>query len=345
MVTLTLDQAQDSVFPSEWLAADMRISVYIKTDILEWNGFRVGDEVTVSYHEPDSPLIRRVIGAFYEEAGEIIAVGWHGRKGVWDKVTAIRPLDKPGIRAHENNLDYEVVFADTLIEDPDLYRFNDDLAKIIDVPITVLRDGRDPYQVFIDQKYIGNSRTAPCSQILKTQQVKNYIGDRDVTLILGMGLSETERLNRAKQAWSPVKVDSLLIQYRIHTREQQEEILSKYNLEIPRLYKMGFPHNNCGGFCVRAGLRQFATLYEKLPETYMYHENKLNETLAQIPKGKPFLKDRNGGETKYITLTEFRELYSEGRFKKVSPFDYQGCGCFVDDDPNNFETDQPSSES
>jgi 3'-phosphoadenosine 5'-phosphosulfate sulfotransferase (PAPS reductase)/FAD synthetase len=33
--------------------------------------------------------------------------------------------------AYENGLDFNLIFADTLIEDEDLYRFNADIAKAV----------------------------------------------------------------------------------------------------------------------------------------------------------------------------------------------------------------------
>ena len=60
-----------------------------------------------------------------------------------------------------------LLFADTNIEDEDLYRFLDDAARDIGVPVTRVADGRTPQQVFADKRFLGNSRIAPCSHLLK----------------------------------------------------------------------------------------------------------------------------------------------------------------------------------
>lgn len=51
--------------------------------------------------------------------------------------------------------------ADTRVEDPDLWRFVRDSTVHIGVSPTVVADGRTPFQVFADQRFLGNSRLAP----------------------------------------------------------------------------------------------------------------------------------------------------------------------------------------
>lgn len=68
--------------------------------------------------------------------------------------------------------DYEAVtllFADTLIEDEDLYRFLDDAVtdlralgaeRDVSVGYHRIADGRTPWEVFRDRRFIGNTRVA-----------------------------------------------------------------------------------------------------------------------------------------------------------------------------------------
>lgn len=242
------------------------------------------------------------------------------------------------ILAWENNLDFEMIFADTLIEDEDLYRFNQDIENLIGKSIIVLTDGRDPWEVYEDKRWIGNSRTAHCSQELKTKQVKEYLQNKykkqgiyiNICLNLGMGTSELDRIERAEEQWRPLPVKSLLREYRIFP-SNYPDIIKKYNIDIPRLYTYGFPHNNCGGFCCRAGLKQFATLLEVFPDRFMWHENRMEKAMNKIGStAKPFLKRVINGEVEYLTLKRFRELYEAGDIE-ISPYDYGGCGCFVDE--------------
>lgn len=49
------------------------------------------------------------------------------------------------ILAHEFGLDYEMIFADTLIEDEDLYRFIWEISMKLNKPLIYLKDGRTPW--------------------------------------------------------------------------------------------------------------------------------------------------------------------------------------------------------
>ena len=95
------------------------------------------------------------------------------------------------ILAFENGLDFNLIFADTLIEDEDLYRFNDDISKAVGKKIVHPKDGRTPWDVYVDKRWIGNTRTAHCSTELKTKQVKKWLEENaapDDPLVLGMDM-------------------------------------------------------------------------------------------------------------------------------------------------------------
>lgn len=68
-----------------------------------------------------------------------------------------------------------LLFADTNMEDEDLYRFNSDLVNKLKCEFIRIADGRTVWEVFEDVKFIGNSRIDPCSKILKRELIKNYI--------------------------------------------------------------------------------------------------------------------------------------------------------------------------
>ena len=79
-----------------------------------------------------------------------------------------------------------LLFADTLIEDRDTYMFLDAAADDLGVPLTRVADGRTPWQVFKDTRFLGNTRADPCSKILKRDLLRAYIDrhfDPDSTII------------------------------------------------------------------------------------------------------------------------------------------------------------------
>jgi hypothetical protein len=101
-----------------------------------------------------------------------------------------------------------------------------------------------------------------------------------------------------------------------------------YDIRQPRLYKMGFAHNNCGGFCVKAGLGHFKILYEKMPERYKEHEEKEQE-LARTCNTLPFLKKIIDGKVWYLTMKEYREEFLEKGLAKEDEWSIGGCGCAI----------------
>ncbi|GIE90476.1 hypothetical protein [Actinoplanes regularis] len=77
--------------------------------------------------------------------------------GITSFCAALRIAEKYGT----NNL--VLLFADVLTEDPDNYRFLADSSRYLGVPVTRVCDGRTPWQLFGDVRYLGNSRLAPCT--------------------------------------------------------------------------------------------------------------------------------------------------------------------------------------
>lgn len=237
------------------------------------------------------------------------------------------------VLAHELGYNYEMVFADTLIEHPDLYRFINQLSQALGKPYIHLIDGRDPWDVFVDERFIGNTRTAHCSVELKTRQVAEWMEAEawhHDPLVLGMYRDEEDRLERARKNWRPQEVTSLLIEHGI-TPGKAAELVSFYVKRRPQLYDMGFPHNNCGGFCVRAGQGQFARLLEMRPEFYAKMEARNEWARKEIGEtAGGYIRVQRGGVTEYLHMKEFRERVQSG---ELIPANYEmgGCGCFVDD--------------
>jgi len=237
------------------------------------------------------------------------------------------------IIAHEKGLDYNLIFADTGIEDEDLHRFIDDIARVCNKEIIKLVDGRTPWDVYVDKRWIGNSRTAHCSTELKTKPIKKWLDENSEyndPLVLGMDWSEMDRIERAQKNWDR-PVISLLNQYNV-SRAEYDFILAKYRIRKPRLYKKGYAHNNCGGFCCKAGVLQFERLFRTNPDRYKFHEAEMERALSEIgPTAKPFLRMTIGGKLKYLSLKDFREHLERGT-PELPMFDDHGCGCFTDDE-------------
>ena len=114
------------------------------------------------------------------------------------------------------------------------------------------------------------------------------------------------------------------------------EMLKEEGIETPRLYKLGFAHNNCKGCCVKAGIGQYRNLLIKDRITYLEMENKEQAFRQKYKKDVSILK-RKG---KTFTLRELREIVeSEGTqmslfepLTKEECNDIGGCSCFIGDE-------------
>ena len=247
-----------------------------------------------------------------------------GGLGSW--AAARRLLDRQPLGA------VEILFADTKIEDEDLYRFLDDCERDLGIPITRIADGRTPWEVFRDERFLGNSRVDPCSKLLKRELLHRWSLEHapGATHYVGLDWTEQHRVDRFKAAMEArgVQVEAPLAEAPYLSKADIAAWATDRGIRPPRLYAMGFPHNNCGGFCVKAGHTQFKLLLEKLPERYAHHEAQEESLRAFLGKDVSIMTDRRGGKKLPMTMKTFRERVQGGG--AVDAFDYGGCGCAVD---------------
>lgn len=237
------------------------------------------------------------------------------------------------------------VFADTKTEDEDLYRFLGDMEKRLNHPIIRVAEGRDIWQVFDDEGMIGNTRVDLCSRILKREVLKGWVDANcadDATIIIGFDANEAHRLPGVQARYAPRPVRSPLIERGIF-KEQCRQIVKADGLEPGRLYAMGFPHNNCGGFCIKAGQASFALLLDFLPDRYAYHEGNEQAFRERTGKDVSIMRDRAGGETQPLTMREFRKR-RQRQPSLIDWFDYGGCGCMEEPTEPPIATEEGKGE-
>jgi hypothetical protein len=299
----------------------------------------------------------------------------------------------------------KIWFADTRVEDEDLYRFNRDVEKLLDHEIIVFDQGLDIWEIFHRERFLGNSRIDPCSKFLKRvplrkeleKQYPNWkctlcqsswdrsqqtisveeldgseikipvcseclegdseyatnfnkletiiesIGDsssqarvairpldgriercsddgRFVKVVLGMDIiDDCDRLHRARGYWRPFENWFPLAEKPFVNKTQIIEQLQELGVRAPRLYAAGFEHNNCGGFCVKAGMGQMVHLYKTLPERYLYHERKELEFQEFIGSDVTILSQTIKGERRNLSLRELRLRAEAGEDFSFSP--------------------------
>lgn len=210
-----------------------------------------------------------------------------------------------------------LLFADTKSEDEDTYRFLPQAAANIGAPLVCLSDGRTIWEVFEKERFLGNSRVDPCSKILKRKLLDEtrhqLFGEEPITLVIGITWEETHRLVAIRDRLAPDIVTAPLCDPPYLTKTACENWARAEGIEPPRLYELGFAHNNCGGFCIKQGQAGFANLLRRFPDRYAYHEGKEEELRTYLGKDVAIMKDRAGGETKPLTMRAFRERLQRHR--------------------------------
>ena len=243
--------------------------------------------------------------------------------GIASYITAKRVIARQGAA------NCTLLFTDTNYEHEDLYRFLDESCKHLGVELTRIADGRTPWEVFRDVRFLGNTRADPCSKILKRDLAQKWVRDNhdpaDTTLYLGLTADEKHRLVRSKRFWEPYTVESPLMDEPTTTKADMISECRRDRIEPPELYSLGFPHNNCGGFCVKAGQAHFLHLLRELPDKYAEVEQKEQE-MRDLLGDVAILRDRRGGETKPLTLKQLRTRSKD----ECNFLDWGGCGCFGD---------------
>lgn len=226
------------------------------------------------------------------------------------------------------------LFTDTLIEDEDTYRFIAETTKKSGIELIRLVDGRTPWEVFKDVKWIGNSRLAQCSHLLKQKPARKWIEDNykpdEVTLYVGIDWTEEHRMKSIIENWKPYSVTSLLLEPPYLDKTDVFKMMHERGIEPPRLYSMGFSHNNCGGFCVRGGQAHFINLLKTKRDLYLFHENEEEKMRQYLGREDVSILTRTIGEEKQtLTMRQLREEWENGLGMQIDMFDIGGCGCFT----------------
>lgn len=223
--------------------------------------------------------------------------------------------------------DLVLLFADVQDEHEDLYRFLREGAANIGVPVTVIADGRTPRQVMTDEKFIGNSRRDPCSKILKRELLDRWCRENcdpdDTMRYIGIDWTEAHRLETFKARVSPWSARAPLVDAGL-SKVDARLMLQDEGITEPLLYQLGFPHNNCHGFCIKAGQAQWALGLKYFPERYREWED-WEHDLRDVVGDHSILRDRRGGQSRPLTLRNFR-LRVEAQ-QPIDQHEWGGCGC------------------
>jgi hypothetical protein len=233
-----------------------------------------------------------------------------------------------------------LVFADTNCEDPSLYA---SLHHMIQVALPnvefvwLTNGGRNIWDVFHSEGFIkrggGNCKA---SLELKRKPLDTFTRERwpdpsTVTIVTGLDLTEEDRISRFNRVhlekgyatWHPLAEQQ-------HFLTPCDQVNRVRELGYPEqvMYQHGYPHNNCGGGCVLAGVSQWVGLYRDFPERFRYHAEQ--EDIFFKKTGYCILRDRRGGTVKPLTLLELEKRILADDLSGLQEF-RSTCACMTPD--------------
>jgi len=161
----------------------------------------------------------------------------------------------------------ELLFHDTKTEDDDTYRFAHEISSYLCKCIRNDSDGRNIWEVFKDEGYLGNGRNTMCSRILKQERSMNYLKklrERREDPILYVGFTPDE-WGRAQNVTARYNVEGFevrfpLIDETISKKQCHQEITECWGIPLPRMYKH-YNHANCMP-CVKGKKAYWGLVYK-----------------------------------------------------------------------------------
>lgn len=203
---------------------------------------------------------------------------------------------------------------------PDNDRFIKECEEWYGVPIEQVSSHKytDQFDVIKNTKYVNGVQGARCTSELKravrTRLEKEIEFDGQV---FGFEFTpkEIERAERLVKNHPHTLPIFPLIENRVG-KEECLHILKKQGIEIPTMYKLGYPNNNCIG-CVKGGAGYWNKIRVDFPEEF----KKMAELERDV--GRSCLKDKDGNR---LYLDELAKDYGR-ELKMIIP----DCGFFCGD--------------
>lgn len=238
------------------------------------------------------------------------------------------------------------VFADTKYEDEDTYAWGRAAVKHLGCEHVELADGRTPWEVFRDVKFLGNSRVDPCAKFLKRMLIDSWLTAMypkdECTRIFGIHWSESDRFERtdrktgkllgikprmAEKGWV---ARAPLCEKPFIGLDVMEKMAIDAGLWKQKLYTLGFPHANCGGRCVKQGQGGWALLYRTMPDRFVECMNNEQEMREYLGKDVTMLREMRKGVKYPLPLTELKRRIDAK--EAVCEDEVGGCACFAGDE-------------
>ena len=165
-----------------------------------------------------------------------------------------------------------LVRCETNNEDEDNYRFERDLARVLNRTVTTISS--DKYltvpDVWKTRKYMAGVAGAPCTTEMKIAPRLSFQRPYDLHVFgYTADASDVQRFGRLKRNYPELRVSAPLIDLGI-TKAATLELVERWGLKLPRTYAMGFPNANClQTGCVKATSADYWSLFRlRFPERF-----------------------------------------------------------------------------
>ena len=205
--------------------------------------------------------------------------------GAASSVAAKKTIEKYGDIAH-----VRVVNNPIKEEDDDNQRFLKDVEKWLGIEIEYAINRKFPNcsvkEVWDERKYMSGVAGAPCTQELKKKAREQWEEENHFDwMVMGFTTEEKKRHDNFQMFERP-NLLPVLIDEGI-TKGDCYQILMNAGIELPRLYKLGYPNANCIG-CVKAQSPTYWNHVRKMhPEVFWDRAKQSREIGARLVKLHP----------------------------------------------------------
>jgi hypothetical protein len=171
-----------------------------------------------------------------------------------------------------------IVRCETSNEDPDNYRFEADIMRLLNRSMTLLKSDEyeNVWDVWQKKRYMSGIKGAPCTAAMKIAPRLAFQRPTD-THVFGYtaDAEDVDRFERLKANYPELDVRVPLIDQGV-TKAGCMALVERWGVKLPRSYAMGFPNANClETGCVKATSPDYWSRYrfhfpEKFARTAAY---------------------------------------------------------------------------
>lgn len=165
-----------------------------------------------------------------------------------------------------------IVRCETSNEDPDNYRFEADIMRLLNRTMTLLKSDEyeNVWEVWQKKRYMSGIAGAPCTAAMKVAPRLAFQKPTDIHVFgYTADAEDVDRFERLKANYPEISVRVPLIDQGV-TKAGCMALVERWGVKLPRSYAMGFPNANClQTGCVKATSPDYWSLYRfHFPENF-----------------------------------------------------------------------------